>query len=233
MRTRELQFMVGQSIGGTSAILLEPEDAHAVCVLAHGAGAGMRHPFLEDMAQALAKRGIGTFRYQFLYLEHGERTPDPRPLLEATVRAAVDAAGRETGGTVPLLAGGKSLGGRMTSQLAAREFLPGVRGLVFLGFPLHAPRQPSDKRAEHLSQVPLPMLFLQGTRDALADLTLLRPACARLGKLATLHEVDGADHSFNVLKRSGRTSEHVVEELAEATAQWARKLLAVPRPWRA
>ena len=205
-----------------STLLLQPARQTALYVLAHGAGAGMQHPFMESIAQRLAARGIGTLRYQFPYTEQGSRRPDPEPLLLATVRAAVT-AGREAAGRVPVLAGGKSMGGRMTSRAAASEPLPGVAGLVFLGFPLHPAGQPSISRAEHLSRVDIPMLFLQGTRDTLADLTLLGPVVERLGDRATLRVIEDADHSFHVLKRSGRTDEQVLDELASATAEWREK----------
>jgi predicted alpha/beta-hydrolase family hydrolase len=224
----ELDFAVGMSLGKVSAILLEPPRASWLYVMAHGAGAGMRHPFLEQLAQRLAERGVGTFRYQFPYVEAGETRPDPPPVLEATVLAAVQTAGGLRP-SLPLLAGGKSLGGRMTSHLAARQFLPGVRGLVFLGFPLHAPKKLSTTRADHLDQVPLPMLFLQGTRDTLAELELVRTVTGRLGKTATLHVVEGGDHSFKVLKRSGRNDGEVQDELADALAGWASALLPPER----
>jgi predicted alpha/beta-hydrolase family hydrolase len=209
--------------GEVSALLLAPERPSAFYVLAHGAGAGMRHAFMEAIAQRLAARGIATLRYQFLYAERGGRRIDPEPLLLATVRAAV-AAGREAAGGLPLLAGGKSMGGRMTSRAAAAAPLEGVRGLVFLGFPLHPAGQPGVSRADHLARVDLPMLFLQGTRDALADLTLLRPIVERLGKRATLRVIEHADHGFHVLKRSGRTDEQVLDELATAMAEWREGL---------
>jgi len=202
-----------------STLLLQPARQTALYVLAHGAGAGMRHSFMEAIAQRLAAQGIGTLRYQFPYTERGSRRPDPEPLLLATVRAAV-AAGREAAGAFPLLAGGKSMGGRMTSRAAAAEPLPGVAGLVFLGFPLHPAGQPGVSRAEHLARVGIPMLFLQGTRDTLADLTLLGPVIERLGDRATLRVIEHADHSFHVLNRSGRTDEQVLDELAVATAEW-------------
>ena len=202
-----------------SSLLLQPARPRALLVLAHGAGAGMRHAFLESIAERFAARGIGTLRYQFPYVEHRTRGPDPEPVLFATIRAAV-AAGREAAGRVPLLAGGKSMGGRMTSRAAADEPLTGVSGLVFLGFPLHPAGRPAVSRADHLDQVDLPMLFLQGTRDTLADLSLLRPVVERLGKRATLRVIEGADHMFHVLKRSGRTDEQVLDELADATAEW-------------
>lgn len=202
-----------------SALLLEPARPRALYVLAHGAGAGMRHRFMESIAHRLAGQGIGTLRYQFPYTEQGSRRPDPEPVLLATVRAAV-AAGREAAGGVPLLAGGKSMGGRMTSRAAAAEPLVGVAGLVFLGFPLHPAGQPGVSRAEHLARVALPMLFLQGTRDALADLTLLTPIVERLGARAVLRVSEHADHAFHVPKRSGRTDEDVLDELAGAVAEW-------------
>lgn len=219
-----LAVHVGESIGDVSAILLRPGDAWAAYVLAHGAGAGMRHRFMETVARALAERGIATLRYQFPYVEAGTRRPDPPGVLEATVRAAV-AKARECVPDLPLFAGGKSMGGRMTSGAAARVPLDGVRGLAFLGFPLHPPKQPGTARAEHLDRVPLPMLFLQGTRDDLADLSLITSRCGALGERATLHVVEGADHSFAVLKRSGRTEADVMAELADAIGDWCRRVL--------
>jgi predicted alpha/beta-hydrolase family hydrolase len=183
----------------------------------------MRHRFMEAVAGALAGRGIATLRYQFPYLEHGSRRPDPVPVLEAAVRAAV-ARARELEPDLPLVAGGKSMGGRMTSGAMARGSLEGVRGLVFLGFPLHPPRRPGVARAEHLARVQVPMLFLQGTRDDLADLGLVTGLCQDLGPRATLHVVEGADHAFSVLKRSGRTDAMVLEELADAITDWVRRV---------
>ncbi len=230
--SRAMRSAAGESVeqrirvpeaGEVSALLLAPVRPSALYVLAHGAGAGMRHPFMEAIAQRLAARRIATLRYQFLYTEQGSRRPDPEPVLTATVRAAV-AAGREAAGGVPLLAGGKSMGGRMTSRAAAAAPLEGVRGLVFLGFPLHPAGQPGVSRAEHLAQVDLPMLFLQGTRDALADLALLAPIVERLGRRAVLRVIEHADHSFHVLKRSGRTDEQVLDELATAVTEWREEL---------
>ena len=205
-----------------SSLLLKPARPNALYVLAHGAGAGMRYPFMNSIARHLAARGIATLRYQFPYTEQGGRRPDPEPVLLATVRAAV-AAGGEVAGGVPLLAGGKSMGGRMTSRAAAAEPLAGVSGIVFLGFPLHPAGQPGVSRADHLAKVDLPMLFLQGTRDTLADLTLLRPIIENLGPRATLRVIEHADHSFHVLKRSGRTDEQVLDELARTIAEWQEK----------
>jgi uncharacterized protein len=202
-----------------SALWLRPPDAVAALVLAHGAGAGMRHPFLERLAAELAAQGVATLRYQFPYVEAGRRYPDRPPRLTATVRAAV-ALAAELAGELPLLAGGKSMGGRMSSQAAADGALPGVRGLVFFGFPLHSPNKPGTERADHLAAVELPMLFLQGTRDNLARLELLAPVCRDLGERATLYVVDGADHGFAVLKRSGRSADEVMTELAATTRGW-------------
>src|SRR5436309_1718940 len=218
----ELRFTVGEPAGDVSGLLLRPDGARAVYVLAHGAGAGMRHPFLESIAHRLGEgeRGIATLRYQFPYLERRSRRPDPPAVAVATVRAAVGEAARAMPG-LPLIAGGKSFGGRMTSTAQAEEPLPGVRGLVFLGFPLHPPGRPADARAEHLAQVQIPMLFLQGTRDDFADLQLLRPVVKRLGERATLHLVEGGDHSFHVLKRSGRTDAAVMDEITDAIAEWS------------
>jgi predicted alpha/beta-hydrolase family hydrolase len=219
----ELRLHVGDSVGDVSGIFLQPDDAWAAYVLAHGAGAGMRHRFMESIAGALGARGVATLRYQFPYLEHGSRRPDPPGVLEATVRAAV-AKARELAPNLPLVAGGKSMGGRMTSNAMARRPLESLRGLVFLGFPLHPPKQPGIARGEHLAQVPAPMLFLQGTRDTLADLGPITGVCERLGARATLHVVEGADHSFSVLKRSGRTDSQVLDELADAITDWLRRV---------
>lgn len=220
---RELYVPVDAIQAVVSAVAVTPPDPRWGYVLAHGAGAGMRHRFMESIANELAQRGMATFRYQFPYVEEGRRRPDPPVVLQATVRAAVGMAA-EALPSLPLIAGGKSLGGRMTSHAQAKEPLPGVLGLVFLGFPLHAPNKSDDRRAGHLEEVNIPMLFLQGTRDALADLSLLRPVCERLGSQATLHVVEGGDHSFKLLKRSGRTDEEVMGELAETTVQWVGRL---------
>ena len=221
--TKELRFRATKSAGDVSALLMRPKDAQWLLVFAHGAGAGMRHPFMEAAARQLASRRIATFRYQFAYMEQRSKRPDPKPILFRTVRSAI-ATATDTAGDLPLIAGGKSMGGRMTSGAAAEEGLPGVHGFVFFGFPLHPPNKPSTERADHLSKVTLPMLFLQGTRDALADLTLLRPVCKNLGSLATLQVIEGADHSFHVLKSSGKTDGEVLEGLAESVRQWAGKL---------
>lgn len=179
----------------------------------------MRHAFMEAFALRLAARRVATFRYEFPYMEKRTARPDPRPVLFAAVRAAVAAAAQAAPG-LPLLAGGKSMGGRMTSMAAAEEPLAGVSGIVFVGFPLHPAGAPSTERGEHLARVGVPMLFLQGTRDALADLDLLRPITDGLGARATVHVIDGADHSFHVLKRSGRTDSDVLDELASTVSDW-------------
>ena len=220
----ELKVQVGERVGEVSALLLRPPDARLLYVVAHGAGAGMRHPFLESIAARLAERGVATLRYQFPYVERRARRPDPPEVAAATVRAAVEEAGRAAP-ALPLVAGGKSFGGRMTSTAAAAEPLPGVRGLVFLGFPLHPPGRPGIARAEHLDRVSVPMLFLQGTRDDFAEQKLLGSVLKRLGKRATLHVVDGGDHSFRVPKRSGRTDADVLDELAGAILDWTTSIV--------
>lgn len=222
-----LTIHIGDTIGDVSGILQRPPDAWAIYVLAHGAGAGMRHGFMEAVAGALAERRIATLRYQFPYSEAGARRPDPPGVAEATVRAAV-ASAHELAPDLPLLAGGKSFGGRMTSNAMANRQLEHVRGLVFLGFPLHPAKQPGVTRAEHLDRVESPMLFLQGTRDNLADLALMTSVCARLGPRATLHVVEGADHSFSVLKRSGSSNTGVLRELALTIEEWCRAVLDSP-----
>ncbi|NCT68330.1 MAG: alpha/beta hydrolase [Rhodanobacteraceae bacterium] len=207
-----------------SGLLLAPAATRACYVLAHGAGAGMTHPFMSAVAHGFAARGIATLRYQFPYMERGSKRPDPPALAQATVRAAVAEAARRLP-DVPLFAGGKSFGGRMTSQAQAAAPLPGVHGLIFLGFPLHPAGKPSDARAAHLFDVAVPMLFLQGTRDELAKPDLLNPLIERLGPRATLHAVADADHSFHVPVRSGRTDAQVLDELLDATAAWCARVL--------
>ena len=208
-----------------SGLLQLPAKAHCCYVLAHGAGAGMNHPFMAAVAAELAERGIATLRYQFSYMEQGGRRPDPPALAQATVRVAVAKAGKLVRG-LPLIAGGKSFGGRMTSQAQAAAPLEGVCGLAFLGFPLHPAGQPSDSRAKHLSDVKVPMLFLQGTRDALAALAMLKPVVKGLGKRATFCLFDEADHSFHVPARTGRKDAEVRAEMLDAFAKWAEKVAA-------
>ena len=202
-------------------LFAEAGDAFACCVLAHGAGAGMNHPFMAAVAQGLAARGVSTLRYEFPYMERGSKRPDTPAIAHARVREAVAEAARRAPG-LPLFAGGKSFGGRMTSQAQSAEAMPGVRGLVFFGFPLHAPGKPSDERATHLAQVKVPMLFLQGSRDEFATLDLLQPVVKKLGKLATLELFEDADHSFHVPARTGRKDADVREEMLEKAARWMR-----------
>jgi uncharacterized protein len=206
-----------------SALLVAPPTARALYVLGHGAGAGMRHPFMHAIAHALAARDVATFRYHFPYMEARRGRPDRTAVLLRTVRAAVAAAADALAG-LPAFAGGKSMGGRMTSLAHAEAPLPGVRGLAFIGFPLHPAGRPGTERAAHLGAIDVPTLFLQGMRDGLADLALIRETTAGLGPLATLHVIDGADHGFHVLKRSGRTDADVIEELADTTAEWMRNV---------
>jgi predicted alpha/beta-hydrolase family hydrolase len=210
-----------------SALLIRPEQARACYVFAHGAGAGMTHAFMESAATGLAARGIATLRYQFPYMEKGSKRPDPPAVAHAAVRAAVTEAARACPG-LPLIAGGKSFGGRMTSQAQAKTPLVGVYGLAFFGFPLHAAGKPSADRADHLADVQIPMLFLQGTNDKLAELALLKPVVEGLGARARLHLVEGADHSFHVPVRSGRNNREVMEEMLDAFAGWSESIEARP-----
>ena len=222
--TRALSFLATPGKGAVSALLMRPEQARWLLAFGHGAGAGMRHRFMEEMSRALAGVGIATFRYQFPYMEAGSRRPDGRATLLATVRAALVAAA-EAAPDLPLLAGGKSMGGRMTSLAAAEAPLPGVRGLVFFGFPLHAAGQPASERGAHLARVDLPMLFLQGARDRLAALELIGPLCAGLGTRARLEVVPEADHGFHVPKRTGRSDAEVVAGLAASVARFAADIV--------
>jgi len=212
----QITLFEGQSVSG---LLQRPEKVRACYVLAHGAGAGMTHPFMAAVAKGLEQRGIATLRYQFLYMEQRGKRPDPPKLAHAAVRAAVAEAGRLFP-DLPLFAGGKSFGGRMTSQTQSLESLPGVRGLVFLGFPLHPAGKPSNERASHLFDVKIPMLFLQGTRDELASLPLLEGVCEKLGSRATLKLFDEADHSFHVPARTGKKDPEVLAEVMDALAKW-------------
>lgn len=219
MTEQRVRFVATAAKGEVSGILLRPADARALLVVAHGAGAGMEHAFMAALAAALADRGVATLRFQFPYAEHGMRRPDPAPVLEQSVRSAV-AEARGLAPDLPVYAGGKSMGGRMTSRAAATGDGLAVRGIVFYGFPLHgAGKPPGVERAEHLPLVGVPMLFLQGTRDALADLGLMRAVCGGLPS-ATLHVVQGADHGFHCLRSSGRDDALVIAELADATVRW-------------
>jgi hypothetical protein len=212
----------GQSV---SALLQPAADARACCVLAHGAGAGMTHAFMEATARGLAERGIASLRYQFPYMERGSKRPDAPALAHATVRAAVAEAARQLP-QLALVAGGKSFGGRMTSQAQASEPLPGVRGLVFLGFPLHPAGKPSVERAAHLARVACPMLFVQGTRDELADSTLLRSVLVGLADRAALLPLQDADHAFHVPAKSGRKDADVLAQALDAVAEWVDRIVS-------
>jgi len=223
---RSLRVPVPEGVqGDVSARLDHPSSPRALLALAHGAGAGMHHPFMEGVAIRLVRRGIAVLRYQFPYMESGGRRPDRPNVATATVGAVkeraialTDEAGPLAG--LPVFMGGKSFGGRMTSQAAAEGRLSGIRGVVFLGFPLHPPGRPGTERAAHLADVPQPMLFLQGTRDVFAGLELLLPVVRGLDERAVLHLVDGADHGFHVLKRSGRDDSDVLDELSDEIAAW-------------
>ena len=223
---QKLEIEVGKT-GAISALLDRPSSARACFVFAHGAGAGMTHSFMQAVATGLGERGVATLRYQFPYMEKGSRRPDPPAIAHAAVRAAVAAARRRCPG-LPLIAGGKSFGGRMTSQAQATAPLEGVRGLAFLGFPLHPAGKPSSDRARHLADIDVPMLFVQGTRDSLAELKLLEPVVKSLGPSATLHVVEGADHSFHVPARSGRNDREVMDEILDFFAGWIGKVASQP-----
>ena len=217
MEADSLTIHVGDE--SVSALLLLPADAKALYLFAHGAGAGMTHKAMESNAHGLAKRGVATLRYQFPYMEKGSKRPDPPRIAHAAVRAAAAEAVR-IAPDLPLFAGGRSFGGRMTSQAQADAPLPGVKGLGFMGFPLHPAGKPGIERADHLSRVRVPMLFVSGDRDALAELDLLKPVVARLGDRAMLHLVNHADHSFKTAAKSGRTSAETEAEALDALADW-------------
>ena len=222
MGEKELKFPATPEKGEVSGLLMRPAQASHLLVLGHGASTNMRHATLKAIARALADAGIATFRYNFPYAEHGTGR-DAQSVCTATVRAAV-AAAHEAAPGLPLLAGGHSFGGRMTSIAASESPLAGVQGLVFFSFPLHQPGKPDTKRADHLAAVTVPMLFLSGTRDELATMELLRPVCAKLGARATLHAVDTADHGYKVLKRSRAGGEDVFAETARVVRAWASSL---------
>jgi uncharacterized protein len=223
-RAQKLDIEIANA-GAVSALLMRPGQARGCFVFAHGAGAGMTHPFMETVAAGLGERGVATLRYQFPYMEKGSKRPDPPAIAQAAVRAAVAEAGRRCAGLF-LVAGGKSFGGRMTSQAQAIAPLDGVRGLAFLGFPLHPAGKPSSDRAKHLADVHVPMLFVQGTRDNLAELKLLEPVVKSLGPSATLHRVEAADHSFHVSARSGRSDREVMNEILDIFAAWIGQIAA-------
>jgi predicted alpha/beta-hydrolase family hydrolase len=213
---------VSKEIGSVSGLLILPKDANSLLVLSHGAGAGMEHPFMEQLAQALGTLNIGTLRFNFAYMENKKGAPDRPPKAQAVIKAALEKAAELSTG-LPLLVGGKSFGGRMTSQLAATEDLANVKGIVYYGFPLHAPGKIGIERAAHLNDIPLPQLFLQGTRDTFAKTDLIEEVCAAL-PLAKLVLIEGGDHSFKMLKRSGITQKEAIQKLAEETAIFAKSL---------
>jgi len=219
---KELQFIINAKAGVVSGLLQKPDKSKALLVLAHGAGAGMWHKFMNDTAAGLAARGVATFRYQFPYMEKRIKRPDSEAVMLDTVRAAVATAQKLSDG-LPLFAGGKSMGGRMTSLAAAQEPLANVRGLVYFGFPLHAMGNPGAERGAHLANIEIPMLFLQGSRDGLADLKLLKPLCIKLGRQAELYVVEGGDHSFHMLKSAKRSDEQALSDAVEKTAAWILK----------
>jgi uncharacterized protein len=221
-RAKEMKFLATPEKGEVSALLVRPGTASHLLVLGHGASTNMRHATLQTIGERMADAGIATFRYNFPYMEYG-RGRDSREICTATVRSAVAAAHRAAP-DLPLLSGGHSFGGRMTSTAASESPLDGVHGLVFFAFPLHQPGKPDTKRADHLSEVAVPMLFLSGTRDELAHLDLLQPVCKKLGTLATLHVLDTADHGFRILKRSRKTDEDVFVEMARIVREWASRL---------
>ena len=216
----QIEISPGEAV---STLLIQPPQARACYVFAHGAGAGMAHASMETVAAGLGARGIASLRYQFPYMEKGSKRPDAPAVAHAAVRAAVAEAGRRCD-ALPLIAGGRSFGGRMTSQAQALSPMPGVRGLAFFGFPLHPAGKPSTDRATHLADIEIPMLFLQGTRDALAELNLLEPVVNSLGSGATLRLLEGADHSFHVLKSSGRNDRAVMDEALDAFAAWLEQI---------
>jgi len=221
-QAKEMKFLATPEKGEVSALLVRPGGASHLLVLGHGASTNMRHTTLQTIAERMADARIATFRYNFPFMEHGKGRDSPE-VCTASVRSAV-AAARGAAPDLPLLAGGHSFGGRMTSTAASESPLAGVHGLVFFAFPLHQPGKPDTKRAEHLSAVTVPMLFLSGTRDELADLELFRPVCTKLGNRATLHLLDTADHGFRTLKRSRKSDEDVFVEMARIVRDWASRL---------
>ncbi|HKQ72273.1 MAG TPA: alpha/beta family hydrolase [Blastocatellia bacterium] len=221
-QAKEMKFLATPEKGEVSALLIQPRDSSCLLVLGHGASTNMRHATLQAIAERMADAGLATFRYNFPYMEYGKGR-DSREVCTATVRSAV-AAARNAAPDLPILAGGHSFGGRMTSTAASESPLDGVRGLVFFSFPLHQPGKPDTKRADHLSAVTAPMLFLSGARDEMADPDLLGSVCKKLGKRATLHPLDTADHGFRILKRSRKSEEDVFVEMARIVREWASKL---------
>lgn len=220
-KNKNIKFNVSEKAGEVSGILLLPDNATSIFVFAHGAGAPMDHPFMNKTAALFSEQGIATLRYNFPYTEKKSKRIDPTPVLLETVRSAVNAA-KKYAGDIPLFAGGKSMGGRMTSQAMSKDPIENVKGLIFLGFPLHPIGKESTERAEHLFNIKVPMLFLQGTRDKLANLDLLRPIVSKIGKSATLYIIEGADHSFHVLKSSGKNDDEILKQLAVEVKEWTK-----------
>lgn len=221
MKIKRLRIKVNKEKGSVSAKLLLPKDAHSLLVLSHGAGAGMDHPFMENLAQALAKQSIGTLRFNFVYMENGRKPPDRPPLAQAAILAAIEKA-RALSEGIPLFAGGKSFGGRMTSLLAASGQINDLKGIIYFGFPLHAPGRAGIERAAHLKDIKVRQLFLQGTRDTLAKIELMQEVSKKLRK-GSLRIFEGADHSFKTLKKSGISQEEMIEKLAKATYKFMGK----------
>lgn len=222
MKIHKSKFTATPEQGNVSAILQRPDSAKALLVLAHGAGNDMLHPGQEKLARSLANQGVATFRFNFPFKEKGNKAPNSAKVLKGTLRSAINAAANSAP-DLPLFAGGRSMGGRMTSLAASEASLPNVRGLIFFGFPLYPAGKPSVERADHLKLVELPLLFVSGTRDTLAGLDLLRPVVKKLGRHAKLHIVEEADHSFKLLKRSERTEDGVYSEIAQAVSGWLDK----------
>ncbi|MCB0721428.1 MAG: dienelactone hydrolase family protein [Ignavibacteriae bacterium] len=219
---KSLKVKISKEIGSVSALLYTPAKPSAILVFAHGAGAGIKNRFMETVSNTLGDLGIATLRFNFPYMEAGKKVPDRKPVATAAVAAAVEKA-HELYPKLPVFAGGKSFGGRMTSTAASEDMLSNIKGIVFFGFPLHAPGRPSSDRAEHLFSVKVPMLFLQGTRDALASFDLIKPLCKKLGKKATLYTIDGADHSFHVPKTSDLTDSEVIKLICNEVKTWIDK----------
>ena len=221
-KAKEMKFLATPEKGEVSALLIRPGDPSHLLVLGHGASTNMRHATLQTIADRLADVGIATFRYNFPYMEYGTGR-DSQEACTTSVRSAVSAA-RKAAPDLPILAGGHSFGGRMTSTAASESPIDGVRGLVLFSFPLHQPGKPETKRAEHLGGVTVPMLFLSGSRDEMAAQDLLQSVCKKLGKRATLHSLDTADHGFRILKRSRKSDEDVFVEMARVVREWTSEL---------
>lgn len=220
---KSLKIKISKEIGTVSALLYAPAKPKSILVFAHGAGAGIKNKFMETVALTLGELGIATLRFNFPYMEAGKKVPDRKPVSTASVAAAVNKAS-ELYPRLSVFAGGKSFGGRMTSTAASEDLLPNIKGIVFFGFPLHAPGRPSSDRAAHLFEVKVPMLFLQGTRDALASYDLIKPLCKKLGKKATLYSIDGADHSFHVPKANKLTDPEVIKLICDEIKTWTEKI---------